>query len=74
MDLLEGAPAPAAEADDATEAAEAGDATEVTEADAATALAVEADAPSLEADAPLEAPVAEVAAVEVTGADTAVAE
>jgi len=86
LDLLEGAPATAAattEVAEATEEAAEDEAeadapaalvTEATEADAATALAVEADAPSLEADAPLEAPVAEVAAVEVSGADTAVAE
>jgi small subunit ribosomal protein S2 len=86
LDLLEGAPATAAATTEVAEATEeaAEDeaeadaltalAVESTEADAATALAVEADAPSVEADAPLEAPVAEVAAVEVSGADTAVAE
>jgi small subunit ribosomal protein S2 len=66
LDLLEGAPAPAAEAGDAA-AAPAAETPEVAEA-------VAAEAPSLEADAPLEAPVEETAAVEVTGADTAVAE
>jgi small subunit ribosomal protein S2 len=86
LDLLEGAPATAAATTEVAEATEeaAEDeaeadapsalAVEATEADAATALAVEADAPSLEADAPLEAPVAEVVAVEVSGADTAIAE
>src|SRR5450756_1649094 len=85
LDLLEGAPATAAAATEVAEAteeaaedeAEADAATalavESTEADAATALAVEADEPTIEADAPLEAPVAEVAAVEVSGADVAVA-
>jgi small subunit ribosomal protein S2 len=86
LDLLEGAPATAAattEVAEATEEAAENEAeadaptalaVESTEADAATALAVEADEPTIEADAPLEAPVAEVAAVEVSGADVAVAE
>jgi small subunit ribosomal protein S2 len=82
LDLLEGAPATAAattEVAEATEEAEAEAEADVApaaaEADAASvALAVEAEAPSIEADAPFEAPVAETAAVEVSGADTAVAE
>jgi small subunit ribosomal protein S2 len=82
LDLLEGAPATAAAATEVAEAteeaeaeAEAGVAPAAAEADAASvALAVEAEAPSIEADAPLEAPVTETAAVEVSGADTAVAE
>jgi small subunit ribosomal protein S2 len=85
LDLLEGAPATAAattEVAEATEEAEAeagdvvSDTASTTEAsDAAeVAEAVAADSPSLEADAPLEAPVAETVAVEVSGTDTAVAE
>jgi ribosomal protein S2 len=88
LDLLEGAPATAAAATEVAEATEeVAEATEEAAADEAevSALAevtpaadvteaVAADEPSLEADAPLETPVAESAAVEVTGADTAVAE
>jgi small subunit ribosomal protein S2 len=80
LDLLEGAPATAAASTDVAEAADeaAADEADTTTAPAAeaadAALATEADSPSLEADAPLEAPVAETAAVEVSGTDTDVAE
>jgi small subunit ribosomal protein S2 len=88
LDLLEGTPATAAAAADVAEAteeaaedeadntAETAETAEVSAAaeDTTVSEAVAADAPSLEADAPFEAPVEETAAVEVTGADTAVAE
>ena len=84
LDLLEGAPATAAASTDVTEATEeatedqaeaaAAPAAEATAEVPDTTLAVEADSPSLEADAPLETPVAETVAVEVSGGGTDVAE